>query len=226
MPKLATPQNVRLSDEVEGRKATKLCIEFDPVMDAEEYFVWVNNVEWPTPIASGSWIDPLDANTDYSLQVQARASGFVSSDLSAAYLTVTRPPVPNAPLRLPYDLQGWGIVTHWSKMGGWPGAGSELVRLFRRESGGSWVLLKETAAPKDTFVDTGYTFNVIKEYSLQLVTPSTLLGPNESELGPVTSAVGPFGVSPVGGLPSRIEMARTASQHVARKLMGLRFFPR
>src|SRR5688572_14953780 len=144
MAKLATPADVKLCDEELGREPTRLCITFSLVPDATTYVAWVDGTEWPTPVQPGSWIDPLKENTAYVLQVQARASGFDDSDLSAPFSAATRPPKPGAPARLPIDLQGWGIVLEWSEPGGWNNAASASVRLYRRDGTAAQILIQAT----------------------------------------------------------------------------------
>lgn len=221
MLQLKTPENLKLCDDITGREATRLCITFDTVPDATDYFVWVNNTEWPVSIQPGSWIDSLDCNSAYTLQVKARASGFDDSNLSTAYFTVTRPPTPSAPARLPFDLQGWGIVMQWAEPDGWKDSLAASVRLLRRDDYGSSVLLVERIGLSGRFVDTGYPFGVTKEYSLQVVTPSSLLGLNESMIGLPTPAIGSLGLVATSALPPRIEAAKNASERLAHRLMGL-----
>ncbi|TBZ36444.1 hypothetical protein E0H36_05325 [Rhizobium leguminosarum bv. viciae] len=225
VPKLDQPENLRLYGSEDSREADRLRIEFDPVDHAEQYIVSVDDVDRATPILSGSWIDALTPNTDYKLEVKAQAAGYEDSDFSVPFIGTTRPPIPPKPQRMPYDLQGWGIVLDWS-VSAWPGSALAKTRLYRRDDGGSWNLLTGNRELADRYIDTGYPFGVVKDYALTVVVPSTTVAENESGLSAFISATGPLAVPAVGGLPSVIQTAEASSRRLGRRLIGLSYLNR
>lgn len=197
------PENLRLfgrddAEREQSRKADRLRLEFDDVPTALSYELEVNGSS--IPFANREWIQVGLANTRYDLRVRALdQNGY--SDWSTYFSTVTRPPKPNPPSRVPYDLLGWGIGFEWTLVDNFPGSENASLSLLRTQDDENAEILVANAPQRSEYVDTDYERHVLKDYWLRYViaremVPGDLLGSeNYSEDSQRISAANPFSMT-------------------------------
>ena len=226
----APPSNLRLfgNTEVEhgrSRESHQIRIDFDRVTGADTYQARLNS-GLPVEVQPGNLVAAPGPNQRCDIEVRTIIQDQVSV-WSEPLITVTRPPVPEEPVRAPFDLSSFGIVIDWRYDYVFPGYRQTLLQLYRTQEGSADELIADELARQGRYVDTTYPANVEKLYRLVAVTtrdavPDDLLtAPNPSFVGTATTARGPHSAL----LPGRIERTLSRERGQGRVILTMYGYP-
>ena len=208
-----------------SRRHDSLRLTFDPVAGAVEYEIRVNGTSISS-YTSGDWISIAQPNTRWNLEVRAIPAAGTASDWSEMFSTVSRPPVPTAPLRKKYDVGDLGIAIFWDVGVRFPGHDSSHSALWRNQAESTEELIFESTNLMGEHVDFRYERHIAKFYRTQIVVPRSsvpddLLGvPNRSELSEPLVAKNPYNTTKPKNFvdPASLETRRNGM--LARLLTG------
>lgn len=217
------PTNLRLfgttpAERENSRESHQIRIDFDHVIGADVYQVKLSD-ESLVKVQPGDFVIAPGPNRRCDIAVRAIMQGQASA-WSKALVTVTRPPVPAAPARAPFDLSAFGIVLAWRYDHAFPGHQQTQLQLYRTWEGSAKEVIADALERSGRYVDTTYPASVEKLYRLIAVTaraavPDDLLGgPNPSLVGPATRARGPHSAIPPGRIEHSLSRERSHGQAI------------
>ena len=226
----APPTNLRLfgatqAERENSRKSHQIRIDFDHVIGADTYQVKISEGSLDI-VQPGDFVIAPGPNRLCDIAVRSIMQGRASS-WSKPLVTVTRPPVPAAPARAPFDLSAFGVVLDWRYDHAFPGYHQTQLQLYRTWEGSVEEVIANALGRQGRYVDTTYPANVEKLYRLVAVTarsavPNDLLvGPNPSLAGPATRARGPHSAIP----PGRIESSLSRERGEGRAILTMYGYP-
>lgn len=213
------------AEKEESRRDDRVRIRFDSVAGADGYEARVNGGV-PMAAASGDWLLVTAPNSRQDIEVRATAQNEPPSPWSHPLSLVSRPPAPAAPVRRPYDLNGWGIVVDWDLSDTFPGSSVSLTTLWRQQDADPSTILLMSAPRTGSHVDSDYRRDAVKRYRLQTVVPRAhvpddlLQGPNESVLGSELTAVHPYSIA-AALTPARLEVLQAKREALLERLLDL-----
>jgi hypothetical protein len=169
----AIPKNLRLSNQADSRSENYLKLEWDSAQGAATYDLKVNDSPEITKITHPFELrtSEIKPNRKYTLKVRSRddRNGGVSF-WSTAFVTVTRPPRPKAPMIDVHALGGAGVVVSWNESAQFNGGGKAFVKLYGSpDTGNDPSGINRPLA--GTFDDYTCAYGVVRRYCLQIVAP-------------------------------------------------------
>lgn len=162
---MARPTNIDFygatkSEKLSSRSHNGFRLSFSEVPGAVEHEFEAVGTDLGGPISNGAVVQLPRTNTVYSIRIRAKLTSGGFSDWSEEFVSMTRPPSCELS-RVPYDLQGWGVVLAWTR----PHLEYDYdIELRRDNAAGPWI---QTFGPTSEmqFVDTSYLLNQSNVYT-------------------------------------------------------------
>lgn len=162
---MAKPENIRFygttkAEKLASRSHDGFRLTFSGVAGALQHEFEVKENGLTGTILEGMIVPFSMTNTVYSVRIRASLNSGGYSDWSDYFVSMTRPP-PNDLARLPYDLQGWGVVLSWTR----PVLAYDYdVELKRENADGTWIRsFGPTSEPQ--YTDAEYILNQLNVYT-------------------------------------------------------------